>query len=239
MNIIGGDLCLCFINRNFFYRKNFFGLFFQYVLFSIAINFPAQAQLKCKGPDFCSIKSFNQTGLTVICNSVSGVYGYRARVKAINDSSWQYFMMNAPDTVILIPQLKTTKTYVVQMGTLCTYSISDTSAFSKPDTAFAFCPCELPAHFWAEKTDSTSVILKWSPTFDARRFKVFYSNTPEGDKKIWKTEMVEASFNPTCTLSHLTPDSNYEISIRAICADHRRINSILFSPSLKIKTLKP
>lgn len=217
----------------FFHSLTFFFLF-VIIFFQTAL-----AQSQCKGPKYCSIKSFDQSGITVACNTVSGVYGYRARIKATADTAWQYFMVNAPDTSLLIPNLKTTRTYIVQMGTLCTYSISDTSEFSAPDTAFAFCPCELPSRLWVEKIDSTSVIVKWTPTFDARRFKVFYSNASEGEKKMWQTEVVRAGYNPVCTLTNLKPDTDYEISVRAVCEDRRRPVSILYSPYLKIKTLKP
>lgn len=195
----------------------------------------AFSQSNCIGPKFCAVKQFDYKSIIVACNAINGAYAYRARIKSLGDSVWQYFMVNSPDTLIEIRDLKTTKDYIVQMGIMCSNKLNDTSDFSMPDTLTHYCKCEFPKKIWVESVDSNSAVIKWLPTFDSKKFKLFYSVEKRNIGE-WNSIIVDAGFNPRAELKMLQPNTEYEISIRSICIDRNRGISDLSKPFLKFKT---
>lgn len=221
-------------NRNSDLCFKYFNLI---LLLSILFFQSAIAQVKCKGPENFSVKKISAKSIDIYCATIPGVYAYRARVKSPHDSAWQYFMVNAPDTCLIIPIKKPEPVYIIQMGTMCSANISDTSRFSVADTLLANCNCEWPAKVQVKVIDSTSARVEWTATLDAKQFKLFYEPASNNMKE-WKSVTVLASSKPEYVLTGLKPDTEYFLSLKSICADPKRGISPLYTPYIKFRTSK-
>ncbi len=209
------------------------------IIFLLLIFFyqNSYSQSKCNGLKNFSVVSITGKTINTKWNSIPGAFAYRARIKSPHDSVWNYFMVNAPDTVMQIPKMKSVSVYIVQMGIMCSGHIDDTSDFSLADTLITSCGCELPNKIMVTNIDSSSAAIEWSSTLDSKKFKLFYAPNEQKIKN-WLSVTVDATYQPAYILINLKPDTEYVLSLKSICGSAERGISPLFAPYIKFKTLK-
>jgi hypothetical protein len=108
--------------------------------------------------------------------------------------------------------LQPNTTYNVRMRAVCGVNVGDTSDYSN-ETAFTTSTCSEPANVEITGITATTISLTWQATNGENKWNVIWRSTTanSGSTTVENT--------PATTLTELTPATDYEICVVAICAE--------------------
>ncbi len=203
-------------------------------IFFVAISQTLFAQSGCKSPTGIKVLKTTSSVIEICCSNSPGVFSYIARIKSVSDTAWSYYRVNSPDTILKFEKLKGGLKYFIQMSSMCSYNLSDTSAYSKPIEVYTPFDCETPSGFYIDSIGQKCVRVKWISGLDVRMYKVYYKKTIE--PKGWLILPIEPSANPSCLIEGLEPDTEYLCTVRCTCNNRLSGISELVKPYLSFKT---
>ncbi len=182
-------------------------------------------------PATCSItSSFSVTAITEISATISwtadaDAMDFAFRWKPTGAATWNYVYPGMP--TVILTGLSACTNYQFEVQVNCSDGSSAWSATQLFTTSCAP-PCSsAPTGLFANNITTTSAKLNWSPVVGATKYKISYKATAS------PTWINLNSLTTTKNISGLTPGTNYQFKVKAICPG----TSTPFSPNSFFTTL--
>jgi hypothetical protein len=177
-------------------------------VFSASANFTTLAEPTCGTPDSLSSSAITTNSATISWASISGATNYNIQYRIVGNPTWM--ATTSATATKSLSGLTASSNYEFQVQAVC--SLTGAYSASANFTTLAQPTCGTPSALGATSITTTTANISWAAVSGATNYNIQYRIVGN------PTWLATTSATATKSLSGLTPSSNYEFQIQAVCS---------------------
>lgn len=166
----------------------------------------------CPAPSGIRISNVANTTATITWNAVQGATRYEVKYNIVGNTTIETRSVTSPS--ISLTGLLPGKTYEYTIKTICIGNLSSLVTQGPRFTTTGNAACPEPVNVRVDNITNLSAVVRWDGHTQAIQYEVEYN--PVGGL----SSLIITTGNTFANLTGLTPNTEYEVRVKAICGDN-------------------
>jgi len=166
----------------------------------------------CAAPTGIRISNVSNTTATITWNAVQGAIRYEVKYNIVGNTTIETRSVTSP--TIGLTGLLPGRTYEYTIRTICVGNLSSLLTQGPRFTTTGNASCPEPVNVRVDNITNLSAVVRWDGHSQAVQYEVEYN--PVGGL----SSLVVITGNTFVNLNELTPNTEYQVRVKAICGDN-------------------